>query len=346
MRTIRKVFITGMSGSGGSYLAEYIKEHHPTVEVHGSHRWHSTSSDDNLAGLKGAITLHECDLTDFRSVFAVLNTVRPDAIFHLASHANVRVSFINPLAVMQNNIMITANLLEAVRLSGIDPIIQICSTSEVYGQMEPSEIPIKETASFHPSSPYAVSKVAQDLMGFTYFRSYGMKIVRTRMFGYINPRRDDLFATSFAKQVALLEAGLAKELVHGNLQSVRTLIDVRDAMESYWVATMKCRFGEAYNIGGTTVMTVGAFLEILKKLATCDIPTRLDPNLLRPADVTLQIQDTTKFTSETGWKPRYTFEESVQYLLDHWRARVRTHAVHPARERAPTLPLAVSNAAR
>ena len=174
-----------------------------------------------------------------------------------------------------------------------------------------------------PSSPYAVSKVAQDLLGLTYFRSYGMKVVRTRMFAYLNPRRTDLFATSFARQVARIEAGLQKELVHGNLDSVRTIIDVRDAMDSYWVATERGRPGEAYNIGGTKVISVGEFLALLKKLANKDIPSRQDPALLRPSDVTLQVPDTSKFERETGWKPRYAFEDSVAHLLEHWREQVR-----------------------
>jgi GDPmannose 4,6-dehydratase/GDP-4-dehydro-6-deoxy-D-mannose reductase len=160
------------------------------------------------------------------------------------------------------------------------------------------------------------------MLGFMYFRSYGLKIVRTRMFAYINPRRADLFATSFALQVARIEAGLQKTLSHGNLDSVRTIIDVRDAMEAYWVALEKCRFGEAYNIGGTTVITVGEFLELLKKHAKCRIISKPDPALFRPSDVTLQIPDTSKFGKETGWKPKYSFEESVRSLLQECRRAV------------------------
>jgi GDPmannose 4,6-dehydratase/GDP-4-dehydro-6-deoxy-D-mannose reductase len=285
-------------------------------------RWHSTSTADNLYDIRQQVVVHECDLTDLSSVLSVIKNVRPDAIFHIASHANVRASFVNPLAVLQNNIMGAANLLEAVRLAEIDPLIQICSTSEVYGQVLPDEVPIKENQPMRCSSPYAVSKATQDLLGLSYFNSYGMKIIRTRMFAYLNPRRTDLFATSFARQVARIEAGLQKELVHGNLDSVRTLIDVRDAMESYWVAIMHCKPGEAYNIGGNTVISVGEFLDLLKRNCKVAIPSRVDPALLRPSDVTLQIPDTTKFVEATGWKPKYSFEESVKYMLDYWRARV------------------------
>lgn len=322
IRQFKKALITGINGSGGSYLAEYIINNHPEVEVRGICRWHSTTSPKNLGAIFDKVLLHECDLTDFGSVFYVLNKVKPDVVFHLASYANVRASFITPCATIYNNVIGTANLLEAVRLAQIDPVIQICSTSEVYGQVDPKNVPIKEDCPLNPSSPYAVSKVDQDLLGFVYFRSYAMKIIRTRMFAYLNPRRADLFATSFARQVARIEAGLQKELLHGNLDSVRTLIDVRDAMESYWVAAEKGRAGEVYNIGGTTIIKVGEFLDMLKKIARCPIPARLDRTLLRPADVTLQIPCVEKFTKETGWKPKYNFEDTVNYLLEYCRKEI------------------------
>lgn len=323
LRNIKRVIITGISGSGGSYLTEYIVESYPDVEIHGIARWHSSSARENLKDITGKITVHECDLNDLSSVIRTIKEVKPDGIFHLAAHANVRASFITPLAVLNNNVMGTANLFEAIRIARIDPLIQLCSTSEVYGQVDPQNVPIKETCPLNPASPYAVSKTAQDLLGYSYYVSYGMKIIRTRMFAYINPRREDLFATSFAMQVARIEAGLQKNLRHGNLDSVRTIIDVRDAMESYWVALMKGRIGEVYNIGGPTTMTVGEFLELLKKKARCEIPSRIDPNLLRPADVTLQIPDVSKFQNETGWKPRYSFEESVEFLLEYCRREVQ-----------------------
>ena len=173
-----------------------------------------------------------------------------------------------------------------------------------------------------PSSPYAVSKTTQDQLGYTYWCCYGLKIIRTRMFAYFNPRRTDLFATSFARQVALIEAGKQEELLHGNLDSVRTMIDVRDAMQSYWEAAVHCEPGEAYNIGGPKSIKVGELLELLKQLASCKIPSRTDPQLLRPADVTLQIPDISKFIQVTGWQAKYSFEESVEHLLNFWRNKV------------------------
>ncbi|MCX7885946.1 MAG: GDP-mannose 4,6-dehydratase, partial [Verrucomicrobiae bacterium] len=319
-RRFRCALITGIAGSGGSYLAEYIVHHHPEVAVHGLCRWHSTSGNQNLAAVADRVHVHEADLMDLGSVLSVVQRVKPDVIFHLASHANVRASFVEPVAVLQNNVIGTANLLEAVRLAGLDPIIQLCSTSEVYGQVDPKDVPIREDCPLRPASPYAVSKVAQDLLGYSYFVSYKLRVIRTRMFAYLNPRRTDLFATSFARQVAWIEAGLQNTpLRHGNLDSVRTLIDVRDAMRAYWDAVVWCEPGEVYNIGGTTTMTVGDFLRRLVALARVPIPTEPDPALFRPADVTLQIPDVGKFVKTTGWKPRYSFEESLVGLLNYWR---------------------------
>lgn len=326
-RKISSVLITGIAGSGASYLAEYILKEKPAVKVHGIARWHSTTDNENIKGIRNKIIVHEADLMDFGSLLAVMKEVKPDAIFHLAAYANVRTSFITPNSFLANNILGTSNLFEAARLLNQNPIIQLCSTSEVYGQVDTKYVPIKEDTPLCPVSPYAVSKVTQDLLGFSYFASYGMRIIRTRMFTYINPRRTDLFATSFAKQIAWIERGLQKELLHGNLDSVRTIIDVRDAAQAYWTAIIRCRYGEIYNIGGTVALTVGDILKRLIKMSKKRILTRCDPNLFRPADVTLQVPCVDKFMRETGWNPRYTLEQSLKFLLSYWRQEADKVAV-------------------
>lgn len=318
-KNIRKILITGISGSGGSYLAEYIVNNHPKVKLHGISRWHSTAVDNNLKNIRNKIAMHEADLTDMASVIEVLRKVKPDAIFNLAAYANVLTSFKTPTAVMYNNILGTSNLFEAIRILNIKPLIQHCSTSEVYGQVDPKYVPITEETPLRPSSPYAVSKTTQDLLCWSYFTGYKLPIIRTRMFTYLNPRRTDIFASSFAKQVAWIEQGLQKELRHGNLDSIRTIIDVRDAMRAYWEAMVYCQPGEVYNIGGTTTMKVGEFLDKLIALSSVPIPTRVDPALFRPADVTLQIPSVKKFIAAANWQPEYTFEESMSYLLAYWR---------------------------
>lgn len=311
------ILITGITGSGGSYLADYFRKNHKDINVHGVCRWHSTGKFDNVKHLGEEISIHECDLLDISSIIRTLNIVQPTHIYHLAAYANVRKCFDTPLSVVNNNIMGTANLLEAVRLTSLEPIIQVCSTSEVYGN--PKTTPMTEEHALKPVNPYAVSKLAQESLAYAYFQSWGVKVIITRMFAYINPRRADLFATAFAHQVIRVERGLQDCIYHGNLNSVRTLIDVRDAMESYYIASHECELGEAYNIGGKTVISVGDFLKKLIEVSGKKIEIRADPNLLRPVDVTLQIPDTSKFDKVTGWLPKYTLEDSINFLLESLR---------------------------
>ena len=317
-----KVLITGINGSAGSYFAEYLVDKHPEVEIHGVSRWHSTSNDENLKEIRNKINMHECDLTDYSSIFSTLKKVQPDYVFHFASYANVRASFETPLAVLNNNVMGTANLLEAIRQAETNSVFVLAGTPEIFGQAEGEDLYLKENCPMKPQNIYAVSKATQDLLAQAYFLNWGMKTIRTRPFSYINAKRKDLFATAFAMQVARIEKGLQKVLTHGNLDSVRNLIDVRDVMSAYWLTATKGRAGEAYNIGGDNEMTVGEFLERLKKVAKCEIPTEVDPKLLRPVDLKSQLPDSTKFRNETGWKPEIPFEETLNHLLEHCRKEV------------------------
>ena len=319
----QRALITGICGSGASYLAEHIVDNHPEVELHGTFRSYGHRSLKNIQNILGKLFLHYCDLDDYYAVCQLIAELKPDLIFHIASYANVRESWDKPVFTLKNNIISTANLLEAVRLAGIHPRVQMCSTPEVYGQVDPKNIPIDENCPINPNNPYAVSKFAQESLGYSYFKGYGLPVIITRMSTYINPRRADLFATAFAMQVARIEAGLQKELRHGNLDSTRTILDPRDCASAYWAAIEKGEFGEAYNIGGNTIVTVGEFLELLKTKARCIVPSRADEKLFRPADVTLQVINTGKFFNQTGWQPRYRFQESVAYLLEHCRRLVK-----------------------
>ena len=313
------VLITGITGSGGSYLAEYIVSNHPDANVFGICRWHSTTTLINIEEIKDKVKIYECDLMDISSIIRTLQEVMPSRIFHLAAYANVKKCFDTPLSVINNNIMGTANLLEAIRLVCPETILQMCSTSEVYGN--PHTFPMTEDHPLKPVNPYAVSKLSQEALSYSYYTSWGLKVVITRMFAYTNPKRRDLFATAFAAQVAEIEQGKRQILYHGNLDSIRTLIDVRDAMESYWIACENCEHGEVYNIGGENVLSVGDFLEILKGKSKVHIESVQSPDLLRPVDVTRQVPDVSKFYNATNWKPTYSLEESVDFLLDYWRKR-------------------------
>lgn len=318
-----RILITGITGMVGSHLAEYVLAHHPDVEVHGMVRWRSPRA--NLVKVDGRVTLHEGELRDLHSLVRVLETVRPERIFHLAAQSYVSASFSAPADTLHTNVIGTTNLLDAVRLTGIDPRIHICSSSEVYGQVRPDEVPIRESNEFRPASPYAVSKCGEDMIALQYFLSYGIKTIRTRMFTHTGPRRGDVFAESaFAKQIAEVEAGLRPNPIKvGNLNSVRTFADVSDAVRAYWLLLEKCPPGEVYNIGGERTMTVGEMLDVLIGMAGCRIRYEVDPALVRPSDVTLQIPDTSKFRAATGWEPTVPLETTLRDLLDYHRGRIR-----------------------
>ena len=317
-----RILITGITGMVGSHLAEYILAHHPSVKVHGLVRWRSPN--DNIRGIIDKVSLHCAELRDLNSLIALMREVKPDRIFHLAAQSYVTTSFTAPADTLHNNVIGTTNLLDAIRMCNLDPLIHICSSSEVYGQVTKDEVPIRENNPFRPASPYAVSKTGEDMIALQYFLSYGLKTIRTRMFTHTGPRRGDVFAESaFAKQIALIEAGKAANPMHvGNLDSVRTFADVRDAVRAYWLLLEKCPAGEVYNIGGDETMTVGEMLDVLKKLSTVKIEHAVDKALLRPSDVTLQIPDTSKFKKATGWKPEIPVKKTLLDLLDYHRRRI------------------------
>jgi GDP-4-dehydro-6-deoxy-D-mannose reductase len=314
-RNFKKCLITGITGSGGSYLAEHIILRDKKIRIFGTYR--SSGYKDLLKNKR--IKLIKCNLRNFNKVKKIIKNIKPDLIFHLASNANVRESFDSPKEIIENNNSITLNLLEAIRINKSNPLIIICSTSEVYGNVKKKDIPIKESNKINPVNPYSVSKTFQDLLSQVYIKSYGLKIIITRMFSYTNARRSNLFQTAFAKQIVDIERGKKKVLVHGNLKSVRNIIDIDDAMEAYWLAAKKGKIHEIYNIGGNKIISVENYLKELKKLSFVKIKSKINKKLIRPIDVTLQIPNTKKFQNHTKWYPKVKFEKSIKKLLNSCR---------------------------
>ena len=311
-RKFKKCLITGITGSGGSYLAEHILSKDKNIKIFGIYR---SSGYKDLFKTNKRIKLFKGDLTNQIRIQKIIKKIKPDLIFHLASSANVRKSFDTPYTFINNNINLTINLLESLRRLKLNPITVVCSSSEVYGLVSKNEIPIKEKQIMRPASPYAVSKSTQDLLAQVYHKNYGQNIIITRMFSYTNARRKDLFATSFANQISQIEKGKTKFLKHGNLESVRTFVDITDAMEAYWLTAKRGKIGEIYNIGGKKTIKVREFLDELLKNSKAKIVTKLDKKLLRPTDVTLQIPNCKKFQKDTGWKLKIPFKMSVKKLL-------------------------------
>jgi GDPmannose 4,6-dehydratase/GDP-4-dehydro-6-deoxy-D-mannose reductase len=234
-------------------------------------------------------------------------------------------SFRAPIDTLRANALGTVSLLEAVRAAGIDPMIHICTSSEVYGEVPEAELPIVETTPFRPQSPYGVSKVAEDLTAYQYHASYGLRTVRTRSFTHTGPRSKEVFvAPAFAKQIAEIEAGVHDDPVVrvGNLNSTRTFLDIRDMVEAYWLLTEVCPPGEVYNIAGDMTCLVGDMLDTLLSMTDVKPRVEVDPQLLRASDVTRQVPDTTKFREATGWRPIISFEQTLKDILDYWREQV------------------------
>jgi GDP-4-dehydro-6-deoxy-D-mannose reductase len=320
-----KVLITGITGFAGSHLADYVLAHYPSVEIHGTRRWRS--KEDAADHLEGKVAFHECDITDSHNVYRVIEKIKPDRIFHLAAQSYVPASWDSPAETFHTNIVGQCNLFEAIkhlRPSGYDPIVQIAGSSEEYGQVERDELPIKESNPLRPLSPYAVSKVGQDYMGYQYWKSFKIRIIRTRAFNHEGPRRGEVFVVSnFAKQIADIEKERHRPAVSvGNLDAIRDFTDVRDVVQAYWLATEHCAPGDVYNICSGKGYAIREVLSMLLALSTRkDIKVETDPLRLRPSDVPVLIGDYAKFREVTGWQTTIPFERTVKDSLDYWRGR-------------------------
>ncbi|MFA5866581.1 MAG: GDP-mannose 4,6-dehydratase [Actinomycetota bacterium] len=316
-----KALITGITGFAGSHLAEFCLKR-GDVEVFGTVR--PRSRMDNITHLVGQVKLLDCDIRDAASVRDVIEKTRPDYIFHLAAQSFVPTSWRAPAETLTTNIVGEVNIFEACRELGINPRIQLACSSEEYGMVYENETPIKETNQLRPLSPYGVSKVTQDLLGYQYHASYGILAVRTRAFNHTGPRRGDVFVTSnFAKQIAEIEKGKTEPVLHvGNLEAIRDFTDVRDMVYAYWLSLEKCQPGEVYNICSDTGVRIGDMLNTLLTMSTAKIETRQDPARMRPSDVEVLIGDSSKFRQATGWKPEIEFAATLTDLLDFWRERV------------------------
>ncbi len=342
-----KVLITGITGFAGSHLAEYLLER-GDVEVYGACRWRSRL--DNLSdlarqgrlNLRGVdalvsseaelraivdphgVNLLQGDMADPYQMKTLIETVKPDRIFHLAAQSFVPTSWSAPAESFTINTVGQIHLFEAIRAVGIDPLIQIAGSSEEYGLVRPDEVPIKESNPFRPLSPYAVSKVAQELLAYQYHQSYGLKTVVTRGFNHTGPRHGPVLScSSFARQIAEIEAEVSQPVLYvGDLTTKRDWVDVRDVVRGYWLALEKGVPGEVYNIGSGTTRTIQSMLDILLSLSPMEIEVRKDPSRLRPSDVLILWADDSKFRAQTGWEPQIPFEQTMLDLLNDWRKRV------------------------
>jgi GDP-4-dehydro-6-deoxy-D-mannose reductase len=318
---MRRVLITGVTGFAGSHLVDHLLTR-DDCEIHGIWRWRSRT--ENIEHLKpGQVTFHECDLRDATSAHDVVDRVRPDWIFHLAAQSFVPTSWVAPTESLTTNILAQLNIFESVRRLKLKTRIQLACSSEEYGMVLPDEVPIKESNPLRPLSPYAVSKVAQDMLGYQYWMSWKVDSVRTRGFNHEGPRRGPVFvASDFAKQIADIEKGRKSPVLSvGNLEAKRDFTDVRDMVRAYVLALEKCEPGEVYNICRGRCWSIREVLDMLLARTKTKIEVREDPARLRPSDVQILLGDNSRFVAATGWQPVIPFEQTLEDMLDYWRSR-------------------------
>ena len=316
-----KVLITGIAGFVGSHFTEYFLAK-KDIEIYGIERW--KASTENIAHLKDKIKLYdECDINDIVSMRDILKKVKPDFIIHLAAQSFVPTSWTAPAETVKTNMIGEVNLFEALRSLKLNPRIIVAGSSEEYGFVKKDELPIKETNPLRPLSPYAVSKVGQDLLGYQYYRSYGLDVIRTRAFNHTGPRRGENFVCSnFAKQIALIEKGKQKPVIRaGNLDAKRDFTDVRDMVNGYWLIMQKGKPGDVYNICSGKAYAIKEVLDILLPLSKVPIKVKQDPRRMRPSDVPVLLGDCTKMKKLTGWKLTIPFKKTMEDLLDYWREK-------------------------
>jgi len=323
-------FITGITGMVGSHLADYLIAN-TDWNIVGLIRWRSPL--DNIKNLieninnKNRVKLVYGDLNDGISIDVAIKDTMPDYVFHLAAQSFPKTSFDSPIETLNVNVQGTVRLLDSCKKYVPNAQIHVCASSEVFGRVPKEKLPIDEECSFHPASPYAISKVGTDLVGRFYAEAYNMNVQTTRMFTHTGPRRGDVFAEStFAKQIAMAEAGYIEPVIKVcNLKSLRTIADVRDAVRAYYMlVTVNPVRGAYYNIGGTFTCEIGDVLNALISMSTIKekISVEVDQERLRPIDADLQVPNTEKFRKHTGWQPEISFQQTMEDLLNYWRDRV------------------------
>lgn len=316
-----KALVTGITGFAGSHLAEHLLDEN--CEVIGTFR--TRSPLDNLEKTLSRVRLIECELTDATSVTRLFKTVKPDFVFHLAAQSFVAASWHSPQETIVNNVVCQLNLFEAIRNADFNPKFLVAGSSEEYGQVRSGDFPITEGIPLKPLSPYGVSKVAQDTLGYQYWQSYDMNIIRSRAFNHTGPRRGEVFVTSnFASQIAQIEAGMKEPVIRvGNLEAERDFTDVRDTVRAYLLILREGRIGDVYNVASGKGRSIQSVLDTLLSLSRAQVRIEVDEARLRPSDLPKLEGSYDKLKSATGWEPKIPFEQTMKDLLDYWREKLR-----------------------
>lgn len=318
-----RALVTGINGFAGGHLADHLLSA-TSYQMWGVAR----GGIANLPWLRDHVAVVDVDLGDRAAVDALVRDVQPDVVFHLAAQAHVPTSWNDPQGTLITNISMQLNLGEALHAADLQPRIVVVSTGEVYGAVEPHNIPINEDVPLRPVNPYAVSKAAQDLLAYQQHRAYNLPIVRVRPFNHTGARQADGYApTAFAHQIARIEAGLQPPVVQvGNLDAQRDLSDVRDIVRGYLLAAEHGAAGAVYNLGSARPVAMRTVLDTLLSLSTTSITVEADPARMRPVDVPVIACDAARFRKRTGWQPEWTLEQTLHDVLNDWRQRVKAES--------------------
>lgn len=310
-----KYLITGSNGFCGRHLIDLLSNE--GNEVFGISR----SIPNDLVLHHPEVTYEQCNLTDHTSVFNLLKKIEPDCIFHLAAESSVASSWKSPVSILNNNILSQVNIFETVRELELSTRIIVACSSEEYGLVSESDLPVNENCCFNPLSTYAVSKVSQDMLAYQYYKSYNMDIVRVRSFNLTGPGRPPTYAlSSFAYQIAEIEKKKVKNTITvGNLGVKRDYTDIRDAVKGYYKIALNAKAGEVYNLCSGKAYCLRDLLDILISLSTRKLNVKIDNSKFRPSDLPLMVGDNIKIRNEIGWIPEIDIHTTLNDLLDYWR---------------------------
>lgn len=316
---MKKVLITGITGFAGSHLAEYLLSL-GGYDISGTYL--TDGSLSTVVDIKDRLNLVKLDLLSSNAVLDLFSSSSFDIIFHLAAISAPSKSFDKPGEILHNNIQAQLNILEVLKKQKSDKTRMILvSSGEVYGDVEKSDLPIDEKTYFRPVNPYAISKLTQDLLGFSYFFLYDLDIIRVRPFNHIGPRQSPAFVVSaFSKQIAEIEKGMHEPVVKvGNLEARRDFCDARDMVRAYVFLSEKGGKGDVYNAGSGVSYKIGDILLKLLSLSKVKIKIEQDTDLIRPSDIPNVVCDSSKLRNLTGWKCEIPLEISLKDTLDYWR---------------------------
>jgi GDP-4-dehydro-6-deoxy-D-mannose reductase len=313
------ILITGASGFVGQHLITSLRQSQPDEALIGTmNRSTVTSNDDHLRYVR-------IDLCDTALVKALLDEIRPSVIYHLAGQSSPAYSFEAPWETLETNIRSQFNILQGCHELGLTPRILVVTSAEIYGTVQPEELPITEDAPLRPASPYSLSKITQDMMGWQYYLCHQLPVIRARAFNHPGPGQSERFViTAFAMQVARIEAGLQEPIIQvGNLSAQRDFTDVRDVVRAYQLLIERGQAGEAYNIASNQAISIAEVLAALLSYSRVAIRTELDVSRLRPADIPCIQGSYAKLNAATGWTPQIPFTQSLQAILEDCRQRVQ-----------------------